>query len=144
MDAGENVDIGRGVCMKEKKPTIKQLQKQCDDLFSRCVRTQHKTCRICNSDDRVQAHHIRSRTHLATRYDLSNGFSICFKHHSLQYYSPEKFQDMIIDVIGDAEYKRLKQLSLIPVRLRLEDYKAILERLKHTLKQLENEYGGRT
>lgn len=129
--------MGKKKKTKIKTPTREQLVKQCDVLWSKCVRARHRTCRICGSDYRLQAHHIRSRSHSSTRYDLENGMALCSRCHIIQKFNPEKFQDSVIEVIGQAEYERLKKKSLIPWKYTvpmLQDIKLDLQvGLKHDL-----------
>ena len=108
----------------------KRLNKTCLELWSLCVRGRDRTCRNCNSDHRITAHHIRSVTHAATRFDLENGLTLCWKCHSLQKYHPERFQDMIIEIIGQDFYEAMKKKSLCVVDhtiADLEDIKAVLD-----------------
>lgn len=126
---------------KSKKPTVKTLLKHCDELWSLCVRTRRKTCCMCGSEYRTSAHHIRSRTNAATRYDLENGLTLCWKCHSLQKFSPEKFQDRVIEVIGAEEYERLKQKSLVPWKLTLPMLEDIKLDLTTGLKHLRKDWG---
>jgi len=39
------------------------------------------SCVICNNKERLNAHHIIARENHETKYDLSNGISLCPKHH---------------------------------------------------------------
>jgi hypothetical protein len=126
---------------KPKEKDKKGIEAQCLFLWSHCVRTRDRACRICNSDRVLQGHHVRSRTHKATYLDLENGIVLCSKHHCLQKFNPERFQDMVIDAIGNEEYQRLKVKSqrefkpTMPWLLEMKDY------LKRTLKSLEADFG---
>lgn len=127
------------VITKNKKPKRKvskkrQLDKKCLDLWSRCVRARDLTCRGCNSDYKLSAHHIRSRTNLSTRYLLDNGICLCWKCHSLQKYNPERFQDLIIEIIGDEFYQELKRKSLGNIKVTEADLEMIKEYLEGKLK----------
>jgi len=39
------------------------------------------SCVICNSKERVNAHHIIARENPETKFDINNGISLCPKHH---------------------------------------------------------------
>ena len=95
---------------------------------------------MCGSDRGLQGHHIRSVTHLATRYDLSNGLCVCSRCHLNQKFRPEAFQDRVIDVIGDKEYQRLKRKSLIIITQR-PDLRELRAELTEKLRQIEDEWG---
>ena len=125
-----------------QKPTKKKLDRDCLELWARCIKTVQKTCRNCNSDYLLQAHHIRekSRGH-ATRYALSNGLTLCAKCHSLQKFRPEQFHDMIISIIGHAEYERLKEMSKAIVSYKVQDLIELKECLTKRLAALKEEWG---
>lgn len=107
--------------MKEKSTTKtspskqKTVRKKLDDellkLWSKAVVSRDHTCRQCNSDSKLSAHHIRVVRHRATRYMVENGLCLCWPCHSLQHNQPELFHDRIIDIIGQAEYDRLRKIS---------------------------------
>lgn len=123
----------------KKKSKTKLLEEQCDKLWSECVRERDKTCRNCNSDEHLSAHHIRSRTHHSTKYMVANGLTLCWrKCHFLQKHHPERFQDMVINIIGDDEYQRLKTISLMDIQKHTAyDLEGIKEYLEQELKRLK-------
>lgn len=129
---------------KNKKPKRKvskkrQLDKKCLDLWSKCVRARDLTCRGCNSDFRLSAHHVRSRTNLSTRYLLDNGICLCWKCHSLQKFNPERFQDMILEIIGDDTYQELKRKSQMEITKHTEyDLEMIIEYLEGALEDIKS------
>lgn len=123
---------------KRKISKKRQLEKKALDLWSRCIRARDLTCRGCNSDFRLSAHHVRSRTNLSTKYLLDNGICLCWKCHSLQKFNPERFQDLVIEIIGDVEYQRLKRMSQAVVSKHTEqDLEDKIEYLEHRLKQIK-------
>jgi hypothetical protein len=73
--------------------------------------------------------------------DLENGMAICSRCHCLQKFSPEKFQDKIIEVIGDKEYQRLKVKSQRTWKPLSGDLLMMKDYLKCELKRIENDYG---
>ena len=130
--------IKKHIKPKRKVSKKRTLEKKCLDLWSKCVRARDLTCRGCNSDYRLSAHHIRSRTNLSTKYLLDNGICLCWKCHSLQKFDPERFQDLIIEIIGDAEYQRLKRMSQAVVSKHTEyDLEDKIEYLEHRLRQIK-------
>lgn len=124
-----------------KEPSKRNIEKDCLDLWSKCVRTKQRVCRICGSTYRPQGHHIRGRGNASTRYDLQNGLCICAKCHCLQKFNSERFQDLVISVIGEAEYKRLKMKSLQTYKWTVEELKDLKSELRMILRDLEDEYG---
>ena len=66
---------------------------------------------------------------------LANGICLCWKCHSLQKWNPERFQDMIIDIIGDEKYQELKRKSLMDIQKHTEyDLEIIQDYLEGKLK----------
>jgi hypothetical protein len=53
----------------------------------------------------------------------------------LQKFRPEQFHDMVIDIIGQKEYDRLKAKSSIEVHYKIPDLLEIKEHLKSILKE---------
>ena len=125
----------------KKLPKNKLLEKECLNLWSQCIRERDKVCRNCGSDEHLSAHHIRSVTHHSTKYMLANGICLCWrKCHFLQKHHPERFQDMVIEIIGDDEYQRLKRMSLTDiVKHTVYDLEGIKEYLQQELKRLKRE-----
>lgn len=122
---------------KPKKPAKKKLEDELDKLWSRCVIARDKTCRVTNSEDRLSAHHIRSRTHRSTRWDLDNGLCLSWRVHFLQKANPERFQDQVIEVIGDNKYQALKRKSLTVYDYNIKDLEELKEHLKSRLAKIE-------
>jgi hypothetical protein len=123
--------------MKRKKSRKQILEDQCDKIWSQCIITRDKTCRVTNSDERLSAHHIRSRTHRSTRWDLDNGLCLSWKVHFLQKANPERFQDLIINIIGDEKYQALKRKSLQVVDYTTADLEQIKQDLTNKLKDIK-------
>ena len=123
---------------KKRVPKIKQLERDCFSLWSDCIIARDKTCRVSGSDERLSAHHIRSRTHHTTRFNLKNGIALSWKVHFLQKANPERFLDMIIEVIGQEEYDRLKRMSQTVVKHTVEDLEQIKFELQTDLKRIRN------
>jgi hypothetical protein len=120
-----------------KKTDRKKLEKELDKLWSRAVISSDKACRYSNSTDRLSAHHIRSRRHAITRWNLENGLCLAWSVHFLQKANPELFHDRIIEIIGQKEYNRLKKISDQTYKWSLEE----LERIKEQLLEAINQNG---
>ena len=127
----------RAVEMKKKKTKKQILEAECDKLWSQCIIARDRTCRGTNSLDRLSAHHIRSRTHRSTRWDLDNGLCLSWKVHFLQKANPERFQDLIINIIGDEKYQALKRKSLTPVNYTTADLEDIRDDLRKKLNDIK-------
>jgi hypothetical protein len=124
---------------KRKKPERQLLVKSCDDLWSACVIERDKTCRYSNEDTYLTAHHIRSRTHWSTRWSLENGLTLSWRRiHFLQKANPEKFQDMVIEIIGQNYYEEMKKKSLVVVDYSVEDLRDIKLHLQGELIKIKS------
>ena len=123
--------------MKKPIPKKKKLENECDKLWSQCIIARDGTCRGTNSIDRLSAHHIRSRTHKSTKWDLENGLCLSWKVHFLQKANPERFQDLIINIIGDKKYQALKRKSLQVVDYTTADLEQIKQDLTNKLKDIK-------
>lgn len=120
---------------KRKKSEMKLLDIECRALWSKCVIARDKTCRYSGDSTFLTAHHIRSVTHHATRYSLDNGITLSWrKIHFLQKRNPERFQDAVIDIIGQPEYERLKIKSQAVVDYTVEDLRDIKSNLQILLR----------
>jgi hypothetical protein len=119
-----------------KKPDRKKLEKELDKLFSQAVIARDKVCKVSNSDYRLSVHHIRSRRHAITRWNIDNGICLSWKVHSLQHYNPELFHDKIIECIGQKKYDHLKELSNMTYKFSIDE----LLRIKEQLQEVINEH----
>jgi hypothetical protein len=122
---------------RKKKPEHKRLEEQCLVLWALCVKARDRVCRHCNTGSGLQAHHIRSVSHHFTMFDPSNGLTICNRLHCQQKFNPEKFQDEIINIIGQPFYEEVKQRSSVVIDYSIEDLREIKERLKNNLKRIK-------
>jgi hypothetical protein len=123
--------------LKRKPTDRKKLENQLDKLFSQAVIARDRKCKVSGSDDRLTVHHIRSRSHKITRWNLENGICLSWKVHFLQKANPELFMDKIIECIGQKEYDRLKKLSGMTYKWSLEELERIKEQLLEVIHQYE-------
>ena len=124
---------------KKKPETTTTLDKQCLVLWGQIVKARDKVCRISGSSQSLSPHHIRSRGHANTRFDLSNGMCLSWGIHRLQKLAPERFMDMVIECIGDEEYQRLKALSMKTRQRKIQDFRDERDRLRKELVALSNQ-----
>ena len=122
----------------KKVSEYKNLELECLAIWSKCVKARDKVCRYTNMDYGLQAHHIRSVSHHSTMFLIDNGLTLSNKIHCLQHYSPELFQDKVIDIIGNDFYEELKRKSLIPIKWSVEDLKQMKKCLTEKLRELQN------
>jgi len=123
--------------MKRKPTDRKKLENQLDKLFSQAVIARDGKCKVSGSSERLTVHHIRSRSHKITRWNMENGICLSWRVHFLQKANPELFHDKIIECIGQKEYDRLKKLSSMTYKWSLSE----LERIKEQLQAVINQNG---
>lgn len=123
------------------KTERQKLDKECLALWSKCVRTKQKTCRNCNSDFMLQAHHIVQRTYKLSRYDLTNGLCLCRGCHFIEKVDPEKFRSMVVSIIGEADYLQKQKTYRVQYKWSIPDLRDIKKELQQILKDLQEDWG---
>jgi hypothetical protein len=128
------------------KTDRKKLDESILKLWSACAKTAQRKCQVqgCNSEYKLSAHHVAPRQYRRTRYLLRNGLCLCAGHHMLQKIDPEKFRNMIIEIIGEEEYDRLHQMAWNngePFKHTIDDLKELKAELQANLKSLEADWG---
>lgn len=117
--------------MRVKKPNRSKLMKELDKEWSAYVRTRDKTCRKCFGNSSVSAHHAFGRRHLATRWDVQNGVSLCYPCHiHWAHHDPCGFSDWFFNFVGADQYNRLSEAHRIPVKHTIEDLRSMLDWFK--------------
>lgn len=67
-----------------KKKLVQVERREINKAFkewSILVRQRDKVCQICRTDKFLNAHHIIPRENKNFRFDISNGITLCVKHH---------------------------------------------------------------
>jgi predicted component of type VI protein secretion system len=59
----------------------------------------------------------------------------------MQKFNPERFQDSVLEIIGQREYDRMKEKSLKIVKYNMKDLEEVFEFLTEKLRELEADYG---
>jgi hypothetical protein len=115
------------------KPKRSKIIKDCDKLWSKVVRQRDgNECVIegCHADS-CHAHHIFSRKNISVRFDISNGISLCFKHHFYFAHTEyEKFRDFVIEWMGTIEFAKLKEKANLIQSWKTDELMEIRSQLK--------------
>ena len=87
-----------------------------DIKWSKLVRDRDGKCRVCGKTppSKLDAHHIRPRGRSITRWDLSNGITLCVHHHVFgkdAIHNSINQEKWMTDIIGKKEWDRLEKLS---------------------------------
>lgn len=109
----------------------KEIERELDKLWkAKVLERDGRRCKICGKTDRLQAHHIFTRSRKSTRWDLDNGITLCAGHHYWAHREPERFRRFIISLIGEDKYDELYRKSQEKFSLSIERLTKILEDLK--------------
>lgn len=128
--------------VKKKKPVkkttaqiIKKLKGILDKLWSLAVRDVGY-CEKCGKTGSLQAHHIYSRTRLATRWDLNNGLCLCpnchlFRGaHATQYDLQRAYHHWLVGYKGSEFLENLEQKSNTTYKPTISDLEQIIKDLE--------------
>jgi hypothetical protein len=97
---------------RKKKSKITILKEAAEAEWKSAVLKRDKNCQRCGSWVALQAHHVKSRSHLSTKFLLSNGILLCKSCHCwITFADDEIRREFHIKIIGSNEYKRLCDLS---------------------------------
>lgn len=118
---------------KSKLDTTSGLNDALDKAWSLAVR-QKGFCEHCFEIlplKKLQAHHIFSRRHFSTRWDLNNGVSLCWQCH-IQWAHKDIMEcaEWITSVKGQANIDALRIKANTAKQFTDEEKKAILKNLK--------------
>lgn len=112
---------------------MQKLKKEADKLWGIAVRQRDNCiCQIsgCGKSPSF-AHHIFSRRHLSTRWNLDNGFTICWGHHKRGHVDHEWLRDEVIKKIGEEKFYFLKENASYTILNLNEDHlKELINSLK--------------
>lgn len=122
---------------KDSEVSIKLLSKMWKELVY--ARADYK-CEYCGRTDRIQAHHIYSRSLGPLKYDPDNGASLCPDCHKFnRLHSAHKgsleFVLFIIKKRGENWLKMIMKKAREPMKKRIEIYKLLDEEIKKVLKE---------
>lgn len=112
---------------------MKSIEKHLYKLIQMVVIKQFPICRVpwCNHPSTL-GHHLFPRARHGTAFNPMAVFSCCDHHHALFHSHREEYMEIARDCLGD-EYEELRELSLMTVQFRNEDFIRIKEALNHLL-----------
>lgn len=121
---------------KKKQESDSWLNKQLDKLWSEAVRSKGY-CELCGRKPPevvLHAHHIYSRTHRSTRYDLDNSVCLCMGCHLYTAHkSVQEFSDWICEKLGSEKLDSLRKKAHTAVKYTKEEKLEMIENLKKML-----------
>lgn len=128
---------------KAKRPTVSQLKKKLDALFSEYIRkfyadkNGYGTCYTCGTKKpwkELQCGHYKSRQYLATRYSEKNCRSQCvgcniFKNGNIASFAFFLEQEYEYGILQELEQEARKIVKNFPYELKIAEYKEKLATL---------------
>jgi len=95
---------------------MKNIEKRLDEVWSKLVKLKAgNRCEYCGKSNNLNSHHIFSRAKRSTRWDPTNGISLCVAHHIGSGFSAHKtplsFSLWIIKKRGESWYELLNYKS---------------------------------
>ena len=98
---------------------------ECFRLIQCVSVTQYPVCRVpgCEAPS-VAGHHLFPRARMGTAFNPKAVFAVCQVHHDFAHAHPIEFREIARQVVGD-EYEALRELSLMEVQFRAEDFRRI-------------------
>jgi hypothetical protein len=119
--------------MKKQKTSRKKLEQALDIAWSIKVRSKG-FCAVCGPHirhDVLHAHHIFSRKHKGTRWDLQNGVCLCPRHHLYHAHKDiMEFGLWCIDYFGQAQIDRLRIKAMSVSKWHESDLQILLNELQ--------------
>lgn len=89
-----------------------KAKRKLDKLWSDYIRGRDKVCTFCGRDGgKLDANHIFSRRHLATRWDVRNGNALCFTCHRRFHDDPVWGANRAAVLLPEVVYSNLYVLS---------------------------------
>ena len=121
---------------KKKHNSDSWLNKQLDKLWSEVVRSKGE-CELCGRKPPevvLHAHHIYSRTHRSTRYDLENSVCLCMGCHLYTAHkSVQEFSDWVCDKLGSEKLEALRKKAHTIVKYTKEDKIRMIKELQEKI-----------
>lgn len=130
---------------------IKKLRKECDKLWSECVKLRDGACVLCSKREGLNAHHwIHSRAQgNLHRWDVKNGIAVCFACHlyKIHNYASADIMEQLKRVafqrgiVTPEEYEAIANNHSI-AKFGLEDYMQIKSYLTDFLERMDPNFYG--
>ncbi len=87
-------------------------EKELDTIWAKAVKARAwMTCEKCLTQDTLQAHHVIGRRNKTLRHIVSNGCSLCAKHHMWAEQNGVDFAKWILEKRGEKWWNELQALG---------------------------------
>lgn len=122
-----------------EQPTRAEMDRRLIALWQEIIKRRAKYfCEYCRRTNRLQAHHIFSKTNVGTRWDPSNGVCLCSGHHIyFAHKEPETFRRWLIERMGEPAYNILYMKAHTVTKFSIGDLLLMENQLQHILEGLK-------
>lgn len=116
------------------------LNKKLDKLWSEVIRLKGY-CELCgrkSTEVVLHSHHIFSRRHFSTRWDIKNGLSLCNGCHLYKAHKDiQEFSDWVQNHFGDEYMKEIREKAHTIVKYTKEDKMRMIKELQEKIENLK-------
>jgi len=122
----------------KKKSERKRLMDQADQLWRDCVKLRDKKSVLSGKGGSLNAHHIITRSNLATRWSLDNGLTFTSGEHAFWVHKNIAESTVWIqNYLGQEKFDNLLERSHQLVKWGVPQLRALVEELEKTRRLLE-------
>ncbi len=124
--------------------TRKGIDKKLDDAWSELVKLEAgMECEVCGKKDRLNSHHIYSRSKRSVRWDVLNGVCLCVGCHTFNsnfsaHKTPTEFTYWLHETYGDEYMEELKTKAHKTVKWFKHEKEELLQELRDKIKAHES------
>lgn len=121
-----------------KKSERKRLMDQADQLWRDCVKLRDKKSVLSGKGGSLNAHHIITRSNLATRWSLDNGLTFTSGEHAFWVHKNIAESTVWIqNYLGEEKFNSLLERSHQAVKWGVPQLRALVDELEKTRRMLE-------
>jgi hypothetical protein len=122
---------------KARKTKAAALERKATKLWGEYIHARDRVCQVCGkADGKLEAHHMMTRGHKATRADPVNGVLLCYWHHKGRgsvHDDPKFAVDFYSIRLGVDGYEALRAKAKAGVSATEEFWQGEIERLEGLL-----------
>lgn len=122
-------------------PTLTDLRKQADALWSLYIRTLYKKCMVKGHDSvmcwgALQGGHLKDRGDFSVRYTKENGVGICAGHNKYYFWNKKKWYKLCEEIFP-SQWQWVTDNAMDTKSVNRNEYNAVIAGLKRDIELLE-------
>ena len=119
----------------DKSKTLKQLETECDKLWSQAVHKKYGGVCAYSGQEGTDSHHVFLRRHTATRWDLDNGILLSRERHTEDssfsaHKTPTRFLAWAMQKMGERKFSELEKKSRETFQPTMRELESIIRGLR--------------